>query len=59
MSSGSELAQMISLGRQARARAIPLYQGCNDRPSIEGFSDLEWIETDDCEADIQKPWKRP
>ena len=55
MSSGSELgSNELALGGRLAQEQYRFIKVVMIGPRIEGFSDLEWIETDDCEADIQK-----
>jgi len=55
MSSGSELGpEELALGGRLAQEEYRFIKVVMIGPRVRGFDDLEWIETDDCEADIQK-----
>lgn len=55
MSSGSELGpEELALGGRLVQEEYRFIKVVMIGPRVRGFDDLEWIETDDCEADIQK-----
>jgi len=55
MSSGSELGpEELALGGRLAQEEYSFIKVVMIGPRVRGFDDLEWIETDDCEADIQK-----
>ncbi|MBC7322318.1 MAG: glycine reductase [Acetomicrobium sp.] len=59
MSSGSELgSEEMALGGRLAQQQYPFIKVVMIGPRVEGFDDLEWIETDDCEADIQNAMEK-
>jgi len=52
MASGSELGPEELAAGARLANGDPGLEAVMIGPRIDGFDDLEWIETDDCEADI-------
>ena len=55
MSSGSELGpEELALAGKLAQDEYRFIKVVMIGPRVKGFDDLEWIETDDCEADIQK-----
>ncbi|SDX63311.1 Fatty acid/phospholipid biosynthesis enzyme [Acetomicrobium thermoterrenum DSM 13490] len=59
MSSGSELgSEEMALGGRLAQQQYPFIKVVMIGPRVKGFDDLEWIETDDCEADIQNAMEK-
>nr|WP_274703229.1 glycine/sarcosine/betaine reductase complex component C subunit alpha [Acetomicrobium hydrogeniformans] len=59
MSSGSELgSEEMALGGRLAQQQYPFIKVVMIGPRVKGFDDLEWIETDDCETDIQNAMEK-